>query len=93
MKIKNVNCPNCKASLEMNPDKLMMYCPYCRTKLPMDFDVDNYISEKEETERAKEVTKRKEMDIKQSHIAGIAIFVVMIVFIILLMISFKLGGH
>ena len=51
MKVVNIQCPNCKASLEMNLEKLMVYCPYCRTKLPMDFEVDNYISETEQNKR------------------------------------------
>ena len=57
MKVVKIECPNCGASLEMNIDKLMMYCPYCRTELPLDVDVEQVVSEREET-------KRHEMDMK-----------------------------
>lgn len=65
MKVVNTKCPNCKASLEMNLDKLMAYCPYCRTALPMDFDVDNYISETEETKRHAQKTEVEKLEVNK----------------------------
>lgn len=65
MKLMNDTCPQCGASLEMNMEKLMAYCPYCRAKFLLDVDADNYISETEATKREEEATKREEINLEK----------------------------
>lgn len=59
MKTINLTCPSCNAEMEVNEEKLLLYCPYCGKKLQMDFPgADDVLKEKEKTKRAKERTAR-----------------------------------
>lgn len=69
MQVLQIKCPNCGSDLEMNMDKLMAFCPYCRAKLPLDVNVEHVVSEKEQTKRKEmeEETKRIISEQKQEN--------------------------
>ena len=67
MNVKKLQCPGCHASLEMDMNNLKIQCPYCRTRLTLDFDVDNYISETEETKRNEAAMKNIEAHYRYEH--------------------------
>ena len=63
-------CNNCGADLEMDLDKLMSYCPYCRSKLLIEVDeLAQIIKEKETTKRAtvREEQRTKRQQMKYEH--------------------------
>jgi len=54
MKLISMECPSCKANLELDIDNLIAYCPYCGKKLLFDLDqMQNIIAEKEKTKQIK----------------------------------------
>ena len=36
MKLVKLECPNCKAPLEIDQDRLFVFCQYCGTKILLD---------------------------------------------------------
>ena len=63
MKTISLVCPGCNAQMEVDEDKLLMYCPYCGKKLQMDIPhADRVFVEKEKTKRTKERTERVKME-------------------------------
>ena len=64
MRLIEAKCQNCHADLDVDLDNLQAKCPYCGAKLILEFDVDRYLENKEETlreqERLKEETIQKE---------------------------------
>ena len=64
MKIVNAKCKNCGAELNIDPDKTMLFCPYCGTKLLI-IDGDEVKTERaradayRDVELAREETKRE----------------------------------
>lgn len=68
MRFVEAKCKNCHADLEVDLDNLMATCPYCKSKLVLEFDVDRYLENKEETireqNRLRESTIQKEQEYK-----------------------------
>ena len=68
MRLIEAKCKNCHANLEVDLDNLQAECPYCGSKLILEFDVDRYLENKEETirenNRLKESTIQKEQAYK-----------------------------
>lgn len=68
MRLIDAKCKNCHANLEIDLDNLQAECPYCGSKLILEFDVDRYLESKEETiresNRLKESTIQKEQAYK-----------------------------
>lgn len=68
MRLIEAKCKNCHANLEVDLDSLQAECPYCGSKLILEFDVDRYLENKEETiresNRLKESTIQKEQEYK-----------------------------
>lgn len=67
MRLVQTTCNKCGAQLDIELDHLQAYCPYCGTKLLMDFDkLDRVLTEKEKTRRTIEhevqLTKRTQME-------------------------------
>lgn len=63
MKTVKLVCPSCSAEMEVDEEKLLLYCPYCGKKLQMDFPhIDEVFKEKEKTKRSKERTERVRME-------------------------------
>ncbi len=47
MKTVKLVCPSCSAEMEVDEEKLLLYCPYCGKKLQMDFPhIDEVFKEK-----------------------------------------------
>ena len=68
MKLIRMECPNCKASLDINIEKLQAFCPYCGTKLLFDFEqINQILIEKEKTKRFQisQETEIQKIKIKQ----------------------------
>ena len=38
MKLIKMSCPNCNATLQVNPEREFMYCEYCGTKIAISKD-------------------------------------------------------
>ena len=48
-----MECPGCKANLEIDQDNLIAFCPYCGKKLLYDSNGMSYVlTEREKTKRA-----------------------------------------
>ena len=54
----NLTCTNCGASLDVDLDNMIVYCPFCGQKLMIDADQLSNIIEQ------KELTKRKDLEYK-----------------------------
>lgn len=53
-------CDNCGATLELNTEHLIAFCPYCGHKVLIDVDrFGKILSQKEETKREAEITRRE----------------------------------
>lgn len=44
MKIKNINCPNCGANLNIDENKKYIKCQYCNTNLAIEKDINDEIN-------------------------------------------------
>jgi DNA-directed RNA polymerase subunit RPC12/RpoP len=69
MRLIQLTCSKCGASLNLDLDNLQAYCPYCGQKLMIDMDQMNQIlTEKEKTKRQQmeydHETQMKEMENK-----------------------------
>ena len=68
MRLIEAKCPNCHANVEIDLDNLKASCPYCGSQLFLEFDVDRYLENKEETirenNRLKEATVQKEKELE-----------------------------
>jgi len=54
MRLVEMICNHCGAELDLNLDRLQVYCPYCGNKLSIDFDgIADVFVEKEKTQRVK----------------------------------------
>ena len=54
MKLISLECPGCKANLELDPENLIAYCPYCGKKLLFDLNqVEEILYQKEKTKQIK----------------------------------------
>ena len=67
MKLIDLKCKHCGASLKLDPDNIQAFCQYCGNKLLIDMDkLSEVLKEKEKTkqviEKEQHITKRKEMD-------------------------------
>ena len=48
--MKNIKCDNCGASIEVNYEKLIGFCPFCGTQLHFDINqVEDILKERERT--------------------------------------------
>ena len=84
MEILKTQCPNCGASLEMDYDKLMVYCPYCRTKLPINVNdnIENIMAEREKSKRLQMSIDGEILREKEEHRSKIAdLIIVAIIFL------------
>ena len=66
MGLKSMKCNNCGATLELDIDNMIAYCPYCGKKLMFDIDqLDEIIKAREQTKQVykqeEEMTKRAQM--------------------------------
>ena len=60
MQLIKMKCNNCNAQLEVDLDNLQFYCPYCKQKLMMDFEMLAWVlAEKEKTKRVIEHEQNK----------------------------------
>lgn len=63
MKFVELTCQNCHAQLEMDLDKMLVYCPYCGKKLGVEIDdLSKVLLEREKTNRDK---VKREYDIQE----------------------------
>lgn len=90
MKLITMNCPNCNAALQVNPEREFMYCEYCGTKIGISKDehvtriIDEAAirqSEAEEKMKIKEIEHDK-WEQKMMLITGLVLMMFM-VFLIL----------
>ena len=59
MDLIKLKCKSCGATLELDTDKLIAYCPYCGSKLLLDMDeIGSVLKEKENT---------KQVQLKEEH--------------------------
>ena len=68
MKFIEIECPGCKADLEIDQDNMIAFCPYCGKKLFYEFDGMSYVlTEKEKTKRTilKNNTKLKTIELEK----------------------------
>ena len=63
-----LECPRCHASLEIAPDKIIAYCPYCGTKLT--FDAEQLTALLREKEKTKQVDMQTSADVKKTEITS-----------------------
>ena len=50
--MKSIKCDNCNASIEVNYEKLLGFCPYCGTQLHFDINqVEDILKERERTKQ------------------------------------------
>ena len=60
-KLIHLKCQNCGASLDLDLDKLMAFCPYCGAKLMIDIDqISSVLVEKEKTNRVSKLVNSVE---------------------------------
>ena len=76
MKMRSMKCNNCGASLELDIDNLISYCPFCGNKLMFDVEqIEEIIKEKERTKQIfkqeEEKTKRVQLE-KEKEITDIS---------------------
>lgn len=64
MKVINIKCPNCSADLDIAPDQLKVFCPYCGSSLLIGSDLPD-MSEKEKKKQAKTAAKADKKRFKQ----------------------------
>ncbi len=67
-----IKCEDCGASIEMNYDKMIAFCPYCGNKLMLDINqVQELLKEKERTKQieiqANVHNRRAELDYEKAH--------------------------
>ena len=63
MKLINMNCTNCGAELQIDPERKQVYCTYCGTKLLLDDDTIKVTSRYVDEARLKEAEVRlKELE-------------------------------
>ena len=66
MKLVELTCENCGAQLEVDLDRKIAYCPYCRQKLMINLDrMDTVLAEREKTKRLQMVYTYKEREAKR----------------------------
>ena len=68
MKLVEMKCNNCNASLNIDLDNLQAFCPFCGQKLMIDFDqLASLLKEKEKTKqeaiKQNEITRRTKMSL------------------------------
>ncbi len=65
MNIVSVKCPNCGASIDLDPDNLSNYCAKCGAKLMLDIEqIQELLIAKEETRR-KQIESDKEIELQK----------------------------
>lgn len=81
----SLNCVQCGASLELDPERLLAYCPYCGNKLLIDVEqLGALLTEREKTKREEERTRqekerteqiryRREIEVEKARIENDAI--------------------
>ncbi len=61
MKLIEIKCPNCNASLEVDADRQFLFCQYCGTKIA----VDDEVNRSETTYIIRDEAKIKEAEAKE----------------------------
>ena len=68
MKAIPMECPGCKANLEIDPEHIIAYCPYCGKKLIYDIDGLSYVLTEQEKTKQTTINKKYELEkIKIEH--------------------------
>lgn len=67
MRFVEAKCQNCHADLEVDLEHLQATCPYCGKKLILEFDVDRFLENKEETIREKERLKEESIQKEKAY--------------------------
>lgn len=102
MKTIIMECPGCKANLEIDKERMIAFCPYCGKKIIYDIDGLSYIiteqektkqitiNNKYELEKIKTEHEEKRKDDLHDNITIIIALGLMIVFPIIIQLLFKL---
>ena len=61
----NLTCTNCGASLDVDLDNMMVHCPFCGQKLMIDADQLSDIIEQKELTKRKDLEYKHEKDMKE----------------------------
>ena len=63
-----LECPGCKANLEIDLDNMIAYCPYCGKKLSYNFEgLSDVLTAKERTKQIKDINQYDLERIKLEH--------------------------
>lgn len=94
MKLIKMKCPDCNATLNVDPQREFMYCEYCGTKIMLDKEekVKRIVNEaeirraeaKERIEMAK--LNKKELSKRESDLIGLAMIMICAALMVILLI-------
>lgn len=102
MKTIIMECPGCKANLEIDKERMIAFCPYCGKKIIYDIDGLSYIiteqektkqitiNNKYELEKIKTEHEEKRKDDLHDNITIVIALGLMIIFPIIIQLLFKL---
>lgn len=83
IRMVNLTCTNCGASLDLDIDSLQLYCPFCGNRLMIDVEqMKDILLEKERTkQKGLEYKHEKEMTVEKAKAEGLSILWILLGFI------------